>query len=47
MKSHYKGWSLHYLGGGQFVAFRFGVRLSANSEKLLMEMIDLRNGMKQ
>ncbi len=41
MRRHYKGWAI-YGGGDRWAAYRWGVRMRANSQELLITMIDNR-----
>lgn len=41
LRRNYAGWRV-YGAGNEFYAYRYGVRMRANSESLIIRMIDLR-----
>lgn len=42
MKRNYRGWSIYMCSADRYLAVRHGVRMNANTEELLITMIDLR-----
>jgi len=42
MKRYYRGWSIYKCSADRYRAVRHGVSMNANSEELLITMINLR-----
>lgn len=42
MKRNYRGWSIYMCSASRYFAVCHGVRMNANTEELLITMIDLR-----
>ena len=44
LRRHYNGWEVYHNPNGpvtgQYVAFRYGIRIGANTESMLISMID-------
>lgn len=42
MKRNYRGWKIYMCSAGRYFAVRHGVRMNANTQELLITMIDQR-----